>query len=152
MKGVTGLFRLPNGTNNKPKYPEPFRHKVHVWNPSYKRSLKDIVIEYGLTKPQAYRDLEKPIVDSNGGIRHLVTIETLRLAGLLTRQPKRDGNYFVPCPNSQAHSIDDGQTFYHPNYGFHCFHGGCHHMTTKVFVNWLKQYFTEAWIKAGGRV
>jgi hypothetical protein len=47
-KSVTRYFRLPEGTNNKEEYAEPFAHVCRAWSPDLRYSLDDIKAAFKL--------------------------------------------------------------------------------------------------------
>lgn len=51
-----------------------------------------------------------------------------------------EGWVAVQCPNAESHSDGNPEARYLPQTrGFHCFHGGCQHLDSKFFCDWVAE-------------
>jgi hypothetical protein len=133
---LTRVFRLPVGTNNKAKYPAPFRHRLVEWRPGVRYTPAEILGWLGEDAEvvNARAEAAQPRAGSAASdiaMEHPV-ISAFREAGkLIGEAPRRGGWIEVQCPWSDNHSAgreDDGAAIQISGDGtwrFKCHHGHC---------------------------
>ena len=137
MLGSTRYARLPVGTNNKSKYPEPFRHQLRSWKPGLTYSITDLADSFDIDLKKFYSSGEQSYYGIAKPVENDLVYQSLNRLGLI-KSTIRPGIYDISCPWHDQHSelLDNGTAYLAPM-GFRCFHGHCDSRKGRDLMNWL---------------
>lgn len=132
-------FRVPGSVNLKPER-GGFTSRLIAFNPERNFTLESILDALEITPAQISTNNQgfHPVhLTDTGGDPILAWLDE---KGLVLSKPNGEGWVDVVCPNCQQHSDGTINARYRPvDHGFFCFHGHCAELTTKVFLDWVRQ-------------
>lgn len=100
---IVRYARLPVGLNNKEKYSQPFKHVMHIWEPTLRYSLDELIDGLKLNKNKIlYPKEANNTFDSYESFGSGVDVAEM------TRQILNSECYYEPCLKLTSHLISSG--------------------------------------------